>query len=418
MLILEGLLLAPALLLLVPAATFAGEVFLARRRPQADKQNHPFTADGPRPRAVVLIPAHNEATGIVGTLQSVRSQLGPDDRMLVVADNCSDDTAERARAEGAIVVERFDTALRGKGYALDRGIRWLEEQEQQGVAAPAVVVFVDADCTLSPGSLERMSREAVRLGRPVQILDLMHAPPGAPLQQKVAEFAWLVKNQVRPLGLKALGLPCQLMGTGMAIPWHLVRDAHMASGHLAEDMELGLAFAEAGVAPVFCPEASVHSRFPMQAAGGQAQRRRWEHGHLAMIRARGLPMLWRGLITRQPELLAIALDMCVPPLASLVAAQLGLLLLTAIFWLVSGAALPLLLVLAGWLAVCVAVGLAWSRFGRGVLSAAEWAAIPGYVLAKLPIYRDALLGRRAGWQRAQRDADAPGVPPKEPPSQP
>ena len=53
----------------------------------------------------------------------------------------------------------------------------------------------------------------------MQILDLMTAPEDSPINYRVAEFAWRVNNWVRPLGLAALGLPCQLMGTGMAFPW-------------------------------------------------------------------------------------------------------------------------------------------------------------------------------------------------------
>ena len=52
----------------------------------------------------------------------------------------------------------------------------------------------------------------------LQALDLMRSPEGAGLKTRIAEFAWVVKNQVRPLGYHHLGLPCQLMGTGMAFP--------------------------------------------------------------------------------------------------------------------------------------------------------------------------------------------------------
>lgn len=406
MLILDTLLIVLALLLLVPALTFSVQVLLAFPRAA-----QPLPAQAPaRPASVVLIPAHNEAAGIVGTLHSVIPQLGPDDYVLVVADNCTDDTADRAREAGATVVERSDAQRRGKGYALDHGIRWLESQATACRPAPAVVIFVDADCSLGPGSLERMAREAVWRDKPIQVLDLMHAPPGAPLQARVAEFAWLVKNQVRPLGLRALGLPCQLMGTGMAMPWELIRKAQLASGHLVEDMELGLSLARAGQAPVYCPEASVHSYFPSHEGGSQAQRRRWEHGHLSMIRTRGLPLLARALLTANGTLLAMALDVCVPPLASLVAVQGALALLLSVYALVSGQMLALSIVLAGWVAVSVAVITAWRRFGRQVIGTGELAAIPGYVLGKLPIYFDALMGRRAGWQRATRDGDEAAAP--------
>ena len=66
----------------------------------------------------VLIPAHNESSGIIATLNSIRSQLKLTDRLLVVADNCNDDTAKIAAEYGAEVIERHDANNRGKGFAL------------------------------------------------------------------------------------------------------------------------------------------------------------------------------------------------------------------------------------------------------------------------------------------------------------
>jgi len=91
----------------------------------------------------VIVPAHNESTHLIPTLQSIRSQMGPKDRLLVVADNCTDDTAEVARAFGAETIERWNDNLRGKGYALAFGVDHLRSDP------PDVVAIVDADCLLS-----------------------------------------------------------------------------------------------------------------------------------------------------------------------------------------------------------------------------------------------------------------------------
>src|SRR5690242_6164192 len=71
---------------------------------------------GPRPTLVVLIPAHNESGGLLAALSSLHGQLSPEDRVLVVADNCTDDTASVAKAGGVEVIERRDEARRGKSY--------------------------------------------------------------------------------------------------------------------------------------------------------------------------------------------------------------------------------------------------------------------------------------------------------------
>ena len=96
---------------------------------------------------VVVIPAHNEADSITPTLENVRGQLREQDRMLVVADNCTDKTAEIARAHGADVIERHDASRRGKGYALHFALDHLRAEP------PEIVVFTDADCMFSPGAL-------------------------------------------------------------------------------------------------------------------------------------------------------------------------------------------------------------------------------------------------------------------------
>jgi glycosyltransferase involved in cell wall biosynthesis len=132
---------------------------------------------------------------------------------VVVADNCSDDTAAIASAEGAEVIVRVDPTLRGKSYAVNFAIRHLERNR------PDIVIVVDADCSIARGSIDQLARLCARTGRPVQALCLMRAPVNSRVTTRIGEFAWAVKNQVRPVGLHRLGLPCQLMGAGMALPW-------------------------------------------------------------------------------------------------------------------------------------------------------------------------------------------------------
>src|SRR5262245_5653981 len=154
-----------------------------------------------RPSVAVLVPAHNESRGILTTIEGIKAQLLPGDRLVVVADNCSDDTAAVAATAGAQVVERHDPVRLGKGYALDFGLRLLSADP------PQVVIMIDADCRLGPGAIDYLAVACETSGRPVQALDLMVAPQSSSMNYKVAEFAWRVKNWVRPLGLSALGLP-------------------------------------------------------------------------------------------------------------------------------------------------------------------------------------------------------------------
>jgi cellulose synthase/poly-beta-1,6-N-acetylglucosamine synthase-like glycosyltransferase len=400
--VLDVVLLVGAALLLVPALVFAFEVALACW-PGTLRDAVPPGAR--RPALAVLVPAHNEALGITATVTDLCRQLAPADRLLVVADNCVDDTAELARAAGADVLERHDATRRGKGFALDAGVRHLA-----ATGAPEVVVIIDADCQAADGALDKLARAALATGRPAQALYLMEPAaatgseavgPGAQL----SSFAWQVKNGVRPLGLARAGLPCPLFGTGMAFPWVVIVNAPLASGHIVEDMQLGVDLTLAGHAPLFVPQARVRSRFAASQGGQDAQRRRWEHGHLDTL-VNGVPRLIATALKRaQPASLAMALDLAVPPLALLVL-LLSLMLFVCGGWAALGgtpaAAWACALALA---AVGVAVLAAWVRFGRESISARTLVAAPWYAVRKVSIYLRFIVARQTQWVRSQRDGE-------------
>lgn len=391
-------LLSCAVLLWLPVTLLFVQV-LAATRPLAARP----LAQGQRPVVAVLVPAHNEAQGIAAALNSVSSQLTGADRLLVVADNCADDTARVATLAGAEVVERTDKVHVGKGYALDYGIRHLERTPQRGT--PAVLVMVDADCIATPGAINQIAQLSASSGRPVQATYLMQAVQPASVLASIAEFAWLVKNKVRPLGAHRLGLPCHLMGSGMAFPWPAICAMPLASGHIVEDMKLGLDFARAGTPPLFCPGALVLSRFPTGASVASGQRTRWEHGHLGLIVKEAPGLLLDGLRGRGASLLALAFDLCVPPLALLVFMAFALFAAAALFALVTGVVFPALVAGLSVLALVVAVGLCWWYFGRELLAFSALLLAPIYVLRKLPLYLKFLVRRQATWVRAKRDGD-------------
>jgi cellulose synthase/poly-beta-1,6-N-acetylglucosamine synthase-like glycosyltransferase len=342
------------------------------------------------------MPAHDEAVGIAGPIRSVLSQLNAGDRLLVVADNCKDETARVAAELGAEVIERNDPDRRGKGYALDYGLWHLRADPRP------VVVVVDADCDVRPGCLDLLGSACANTSLPTQALYLMHAPVGATLKTRVAEFAWVVRNHVRPLGAHRLGWPCQLMGTGMAFPWATLTSVSLASGHIVEDMKLGLDLALAGSPPQFCQGAVVVSEFPQTQEALRIQRTRWEHGHLALIAAFAPRMLKAAFLERRSSLLALALDLCVPPLASL-GLMLGAVWLCAVVtFALRGPAYPLVAASFTLALLILAAGAAWSHFARNVLSPSDWLSVPGYVLAKVPLYARLFTAKQVEWVRTRR----------------
>jgi cellulose synthase/poly-beta-1,6-N-acetylglucosamine synthase-like glycosyltransferase len=387
-------LVALALVLCVPVLVLAVEVGSALLF--GDSRRHPSSPLGKRVPVVVLVPAHDEGKHILPTLADIKAQLTPGDRLLVVADNCSDDTAAIARAAGATVIERQDPHRRGKGFALDFGLRHLAS------LPPGVVIVIDADCRLGPELIALLSSRCAATRRPVQALYLMRAPEPSRVTQRIAAFAWLIKNRVRPLGLGALGLPSNLLGTGMALPWSATEHVTLATPHLVEDVQLGLGLAMHGYPPVFCSRALVESRFPDTLAASVVQRRRWESGSLQIVlRAapRVLLQAWKQL---DAGLLALGLDNLIPPLGLLAA----LLLLGFAISLLGGfAGLPLTpaYVSAAALVLFAATMIAaWAGFGRDTVHARDVLYLPAYLLEKVRIHR--LFSRRtpAEWTRTER----------------
>jgi cellulose synthase/poly-beta-1,6-N-acetylglucosamine synthase-like glycosyltransferase len=383
-------------LVLLPASVFFLEVVLglAIRR-------SPLTHQGERRRLTVLVPAHNEATIIPRTIRSIAPQLGSIDRLVVIADNCTDETADVARREGAEVIVRTDSRRRGKGFALDYGVRHLEN------SAPDIVIIIDADCLVAPDAIDRIARLCAKTNRPVQALYLMRTSGGARLKMRIGEFAWLVKNLARPDGLSRLRLPCQLAGTGMAFPWSAISTANLATGHIVEDLKLGVDLARTGFPPLFCYDALVTSEFPTSESGAEGQRTRWEHGHLTVI-LQEAPRLFLDSIKRcDVRLLAMACDLSIPPLALLV-------LQIAILWILSVLALltmhlrfPFLVSSAAATLILSATLLAWGRYGRNIIFLRELAFAVIYAIWKLPLYVKFLWGRQLEWVRSKRDGEQP-----------
>ena len=375
-LLLERGLWAMALLLLIPVGVLVAECMVAL----LSHGSGTGAAQGCRPRVAVLVPAHNEAAGIRETLQTVKTQLTARDRLVVIADNCDDETATLARSLGAEVIERQDPERRGKGYALDYGLQFLAGDP------PDVVVMIDADCRAHPEAIGRIATLAFANMRPVQAIYLIDPPPNPSPKDAVSVLAFTVKNLVRPLGLTRMGFPSLLTGTGMAFPWQIIREATLASGNIVEDMQLALDLAIAGYPPLFCADAQVSGVLPQQQQAAKRQRTRWEHGHLQTLLTQVPRLLKAAVQQTRFDLVAIAFDLCIPPLSLLVLLWL-LVMVTALAcgWL-GTSWMPIgLVTMEGFLMFC-SIFAAWFKFGRAGLPARTLLAIPLYILWKLPLY--------------------------------
>ncbi|MEG4058789.1 MULTISPECIES: glycosyltransferase [unclassified Microcoleus] len=392
-LLIDVVLLAIALILLIPVAV----LFLECSAAFLSGQGETAETKAPRPKVAVLIPAYNEAAGIAATISTILPQLTPQDRLLVIADNCTDATAEIARNCGASAIERQDTERKGKGYALDFGLQSIESHP------PEVVIMVDADCICQPDSIEKLARVAVAEQRPVQATYLMEQPPNPTPKDSISALAFLVKNLVRPSGLKKLGFPSLLTGTGMAFPWSIIRSVSLASSNIVEDMQMSLDLAIAGHPTVFCPEANVTGCLPQQQQAAKSQRTRWEHGHIQTLLTQTPRLTAASVEQKRFDLLAIALDLSVPPLSLLVAIWLAAFVTSLLAAILGTSPIPAVLLAVQGLLILVSIVSAWVKFGRADISGSTLLSVPFYILWKIPLYLGFLLKRQTKWVRTERD---------------
>jgi cellulose synthase/poly-beta-1,6-N-acetylglucosamine synthase-like glycosyltransferase len=399
--LLNTLAVAIAAISAVPVLVFAVQVLAGSWAPSNRSRPNPKAESGSKRLSIVaaLVPAHNESAGLRPTLLALKKELQPQDRLIVIADNCADDTAEQAHSLGAEVLVRVDTALRGKGYALDHGWQHLRNSDK----LPDYILIVDADCVTHPGAVAALVRMADGGSRPVQARYLCTNGAAPSIKLKVSEFAWLVKNWIRPLGYFRLGLPCQLAGSGMLFPRACLESHTLASGHLVEDLQLGLALAVDDMAPLYCENALVTSYFPTDVSALQSQRKRWEHGHLAMI-GQTLPGLVRQWFSRpRSSVAALALDLAVPPLTLLLFTQTVVLLFSGIVYLLNGSSLPFFVSGISIILLTSSILLAWRCHGRSILGIKDIAGGIIYMIGKLPIYAQYVFARQTEWVRTKRD---------------
>ena len=285
-------------------------VAAARRRPSGAAT---AVDDEPREalRFAVLVPAHDEQDIIAPTLAALQRIVDPAGRasIVVIADNCSDATAEIAARAGAKVLERRDPAHRGKGHALNWALDRLHELDGDYDA----IAIVDADCEASPNLLQSFQAR-LRNGANVVQASYTVANPGASTQSSLRFAAFALMNTVRPLGKDRLGLSCGLLGTGMAFRRDVLERHRFAPDSLVEDTELHLRLVAAGERVAFAPEASVSSPMPTTARASRAQQSRWEGGRGDLLRTWSRPLLTgRGLRRRDPVRLHAWLELLIPP---------------------------------------------------------------------------------------------------------
>jgi len=386
----------------IPFLAACGYLFaltlLARRLPAAQ-------ASASRLPIAIVVPAHDEEAGIAATVQSLLSLDYPRHlfRVLVVADNCSDQTAERAREASATVLVRDDEVRRGKGYALEHAFERILRDDW---AAAAVVV--DADTVVSPNLLRAFAAR-LEAGELAIQADYAVRNVDASWRTVLMSIALGLVHVVRPLARERLRLSCGLRGNGMCFARAALERVPHRAFSIVEDLEYGIRLGEAGIRVAYAGEAHVYGEMVSTGRAAASQRRRWEGGRFAMARLHAARLLRDAVRLRDRVRLDLALDLLVPPL-SVLAAPVAVGLGAAIL-LGSGAATVVFGASALFLVAYVVRG--WMVSGTGSRGLLALLCAPGFVAWKLAIL--AVRSRPKEWVRTAREhsseAPTPGVVP-------
>jgi 1,2-diacylglycerol 3-beta-glucosyltransferase len=344
-------------------------------------------ASTPRLRFDVVVPAHDEEAGISGTVASLLAVEYPRElfRVLVIADNCMDGTAERAAIAGAQVMVRNDPEHRGKGYALAHGFaRSLAEN-----FADAVVV-VDADTVVSSNLLSAFAGRFETGAAAVQA-DYGVRNSRSSWRTRIMTIALATFHGVRSLARERLGLSCGLRGNGMGFSRAVLRANPYRAFSIVEDLEYGLQLGYAGIRVQYVHEARVLGQMVVAEQASRSQRGRWERGRQALVRQHVPRLLGRAWHRRDPLLLDLAADLIVPPLGQLVAlTAVGASLCILAAWF-NGGTLPVAAYVwgASLFGILLYVARGWALSGVGPYGLLDLLWAPIYVIWKLTLrFRD------------------------------
>jgi hypothetical protein len=328
-----------------------------------------------RLRFAVLIPAHNEQAILGRTLKTLMPTLGPNDRVLVVADNCTDSTAAVARQARAEVIERHDPSRRGKGYAIDFGLAHLQAD------SPDAVVFLDADCQVESDTLRLLGTSAVTMRRPAQGMTFTDADPDGSPAQTTSHLALRFKYLVRALGLSRLTGLCYLTGTTVALPWSLTFNLRLTDDEPVDEAQLGLDLTVAGNPPLLVPHAWVNRPWRQRSAHASTSQSSLESSYFRTLLTQVPRLFYQGLTRGRPDVIGLAVDLAIPPLPLL--AAVWLLTLTAALACVpvGATAWPALLLMLGGGGLILSVTAGWFVHCRKQISLRDLCAALFHVLS-------------------------------------
>ncbi len=256
--------------------------FIKKDKPHKETKLH---------RYAVLISARNEETVISTIVDSIHHQDYPQELIdiYVIADNCTDKTAEAAKNAGAIVYVRNDMEQVGKGYALDYALGQISK-ERGGDYYDGYFVF-DADNILDTNYISAMNRTFSDGHR---IITSYRNSTNYGTNWITAGYAlWYIReskflNHSRML----LNSGCAISGTGFLVSSDVIKEmGGWKYFLLTEDIEFSISNAMRGEKIAFCSDAILYDEQPQTFKQSWTQRLRWARGFLQVFKKYGIRLI-------------------------------------------------------------------------------------------------------------------------------
>lgn len=350
-------------------------------------------------KIAVVVPSHNEELNIGVTVRSLLQCRYPGEhyQVMVIADNCSDQTAAVARAAGARVFTRVDPDNRGKGQALD----WFFQSQIEAYRPFAALALIDADTLVDENFLTQI---AASLSHPeVKVVQGFYGAsnPQENWRTALVAAALCLFHHLRPAGRNRIGGSAGLKGNGMGFRREVIEKYGWPAHSIVEDLEFSVLLLLDEVLVHYNPDAMVFGEMASQRQQADTQRQRWESGRWQILRNYG-GRLFLSLLTKFRCFFFDGLmDLLIPTLSMLVAGVVGLLVVA---WFFFPQMTNLLLFCLVGLAFCVFSGLGLRRAPLRV-----WfylAAAPLFILWKVPINAFLMIKKYGGtWIRTPRQAE-------------
>lgn len=249
----------------------------------------------PKKRFALIVAAHNEETVISDIVLSLGRLDYPKEMydIFVIADNCTDNTADRARKNGALVYERFNADKRGKGYALE----WMFKKIFKMKKSYDAVVIFDADNITCKNFLNAMNKKLCEGYKVVQgYLDSKN-PQDTWITGSYSISFW-ANNRMFQYSRDNLGMSSQLGGTGCCIDIKMLEKLGWGATCLTEDLEFTCKLVSNGYKVGFAYDAVIYDEKPLTLIQSWKQRRRWMQGYADVAERYFFKLLKKGIKER------------------------------------------------------------------------------------------------------------------------